>query len=469
MQKVKKDDLIPLFKRARLTKNFDEDEITVPEKYIPSNIQIQYHVVIKNDDDFYRVMEQMRFWVVEELPYDIHDYVFVYKPDIEKYKDFFYNELKPLYDLELPSFKIYGNIPSVLFGKICDSKTWDVMTKYAEQGLIHAMKYLRMRGLGWCPGLANSAGGNNQIEFLKYLKQENYPHFNVYSYEDAARNGHIEAIKYLLSIKVPKTTGEYGWSVRDSICNYACEGGQLETLKFLCKNRFKIYSKTSEIAAKNCNLDCLKYCQLNGSLYNEDILENVLEGYHIDEKQIPTGNLECVEFLVRNGAQVTSNAVNNAAINGQLDIIKYLIYECDEIDYNVINNAAEYGHLDVLKYFHDYGIPITHVTVLGAVVKGRYECMKYLYEKAPKQFPKNIIISQMFTYGDYYDKDAKCLKYLEQKGFEVKSEDIYTMCKTGHLEAFKYIVRQYEIDKYKCRRYAEDERQWKIVEYIKNL
>ena len=74
METINKKDLIPLLKKSRLVDQFD-DKITIPKKYVLNEINIT------DNNTFYKVMDILRFYMVEELPHEIYDYVLKHKPD----------------------------------------------------------------------------------------------------------------------------------------------------------------------------------------------------------------------------------------------------------------------------------------------------------------------------------------------------------------------------------------------------
>ena len=86
METINKDDLLPWLKKSRLAEQF-EDEIVVPEKYVFTKFRIKYEIAIENNNDFNEVMDQLRFYMVNELPHEIYEYVHKEKPDLSNFKD----------------------------------------------------------------------------------------------------------------------------------------------------------------------------------------------------------------------------------------------------------------------------------------------------------------------------------------------------------------------------------------------
>ena len=66
METINKRDLLPIFKKSRLVGQF-EGEITVPKKYVFTDFNIQNKIEINDNKTFNKVMDQLRFYMVDEL------------------------------------------------------------------------------------------------------------------------------------------------------------------------------------------------------------------------------------------------------------------------------------------------------------------------------------------------------------------------------------------------------------------
>lgn len=210
MEVIKKTNLIPLLQNSRLVEQF-EDEVTGPKKYILTDYIIKYELVV-NKDNFEKIMDQLRFFMVKELPHEIYDYVLKNKPDLSKFKDFFFDELTLL--------KTDNN--HILAGK-CARKGYTNLFKFACNG-----NYKNNETLG-----------------------------------RATSSGNLECVKYLINDKS---------QCKIYAINWAAEAGQLKVLKYLYQYYTKHYSSsiwfnTTYWASKGSNLDCLKYLIENGCPY----------------------------------------------------------------------------------------------------------------------------------------------------------------------------------------------------------
>ena len=68
METLYKSDLLDCLKSSDLCNQFD-DEIIIPKIYLLDSLEI------KNDEQFYNVLNKLRYWIINKLPFQIYDYV----------------------------------------------------------------------------------------------------------------------------------------------------------------------------------------------------------------------------------------------------------------------------------------------------------------------------------------------------------------------------------------------------------
>ena len=83
METINKEDLIECLKNSKLTKSFD-DVIVVPKAYMLNDLKIN------NENDFYVVLNKLRYWMVSGIPEEIFDYLRHNDVDLTK-KSFNFN------------------------------------------------------------------------------------------------------------------------------------------------------------------------------------------------------------------------------------------------------------------------------------------------------------------------------------------------------------------------------------------
>ena len=120
------------------------------------------------------------------------------------------------------------------------------------------------------------------------------------------------------------------------------------------------------------------------------------------------GNLEMVKYCVANECPVDEGACTNAAENGHLEILKYLREEV-KAPWNswTADWAAERGHLHILEYLVErkYDHFVEHACE-NAAMCGYLDCLKYLHETA--KAPWDYWCVQVA----HESNNPECLQYL---------------------------------------------------------
>ena len=96
----------------------------------------------------------------------------------------------------------------------------------AKNGHLEVLKYLRSAGCPWDKWVCNYAAKHGHLEVLKYVRSSGYP-CDVCVCIDAAQNGHLEVLKYARKSGCP-------WDSR--VCDYAARNGHLEILRWAVDN-----------------------------------------------------------------------------------------------------------------------------------------------------------------------------------------------------------------------------------------
>ena len=72
METLSKSDLLDCLRSSDFYDEFDnelDDEIIIPKKYLLDSLEI------KNEEHFYKILNKLRYWMVNELPFEIYHYV----------------------------------------------------------------------------------------------------------------------------------------------------------------------------------------------------------------------------------------------------------------------------------------------------------------------------------------------------------------------------------------------------------
>ena len=120
------------------------------------------------------------------------------------------------------------------------------------------------------------------------------------------------------------------------------------------------------------------------------------------------GNLEMVKYCVANECPIDEFACANAAKNGHLEVLKYLREEAKvPCDATTACRAASNGHLHILEYLVERKYDQFVVdTCRGAAMEGQLDCLKYLRETA--KAPWDL----MAVYFAHEYSRPECVQYL---------------------------------------------------------
>ena len=199
MQTINKKDLIPILINSVLCDQFPEDNIIIPTKYVLSEINIT------DLYSFYEVMNKLRYYMLEEMPREIYDYVIKNKPNLSDFKDFFFEELTLLKETKKDKLinecanKGYLNLMKYLHENGC---SWDLLTcSYAaSRGHLDCLKYAHENGCSWDSTTCSSAALYGHLDCLKYLHENGCQCDKQECINEAKENDHKEIIDYLESI-----------------------------------------------------------------------------------------------------------------------------------------------------------------------------------------------------------------------------------------------------------------------------
>jgi hypothetical protein len=159
-----------------------------------------------------------------------------------------------------------------------------------------------------------------------------------------------------------------------SFFHKVAETNKLELLKWAREEKeCKWDSWTIDAAARQGNLEMLKYCVANECHINE--LACVCAASE--------GHLDCLKYLHEEAkAPWDWRTAAWAADNGHLQILEYLVErKYDRYDKRACQWAAENGDLDCLQYLHETAkAPWDYMAVREAHKNNQPECLQYLLD-----------------------------------------------------------------------------------------
>jgi len=124
--------------------------------------------------------------------------------------------------------------------------------RVAQTNQLELLKWAREeKKCEWDVGTIEAAAGQGNLEMVQYCVANECP-IDAYTCARAAKDGHLECLKYLREeAKAPWTWGTTNW---------AAQNGHLHILEYLVERKFDQYSEwVCILAAAHGHLDCLKY------------------------------------------------------------------------------------------------------------------------------------------------------------------------------------------------------------------
>jgi len=164
------------------------------------------------------------------------------------------------------------------------------------------------------------------------------------------------------------------WWDEWDFCDKVAKTNKLELLKWIREEKECEWSDlTIDMAARQGNLEMVKYCVANECPIDTIACENAASG----------GHLEMLKYLHEEvKAPWDEKTASRAAFNGHLHILEYLVErKYDQFDEYACGLAAENGHLDCLKYLHETAkTPWDEYALEGAHENNQTECVQYLLD-----------------------------------------------------------------------------------------
>ena len=256
--------------------------------------------------------------------------------------------------------------------------------------LIHEFcsSYINKISVLWGNKLTNICAKIGRFECLKFLcevmKMTNYIHDNASL--NAVKYNYFDILKYLHKYEIAEDS--------DEMCFYAAKNGNLELLKYLHENG---YEYTGYECHNVANLECLTY--LLGTNNSFDTFEYL---------KIPKEmRLYCLKYLTEHN-KFFDNLIEYAAFEGDLECIKYLQQCGYEINGYECEYAALGNHLNCLEHFYENEYEFNELERLAAIEGDSLECLMYLDDieyEFKNDHTNECLIAVKFD-------SVKCLTYL---------------------------------------------------------
>jgi len=260
-----------------------------------------------------------------------------------------------------------------------------------------------------CLGLASS---HNNLNLVKYFLEQGANNLEP-AFLAASANGHLEMLKYLVSIMIP------------------------ETLVYP-----NVLSDALLIAASHQHQNIIDYLIYLGNIfhYNFPTIEN-LNNALINTAD--TGNIKLFDYLLLLGANNLEGALYNAAEHNQKNLVTHIINLAQKTNYDLdlvmaLLGAASGGHKELLDYILRLDSTLNDIEILdGALVEaatnGHKEMIDYLLFLGAADV--NLILT-----GAAYGGQRQLVDYALSLGATKLNKAVEKAIEGGHNNLIPYLI-----------------------------
>ena len=365
---------------------------------------------------------------------------------------------------EIINFSFRDPVSSVIIPFVCHlwNEVAQPLTKKFREQPTTDPKYKLLTGLtrreklfGYCFSLTAETGN---LGLLKWFKEKGCPSAPTHASISAAKNGHLEVLKWLWEVETGG--GTLFRKIFDEVtCHSAAGNGHLEVVKWL-----------REVA--ECPWDRWTFSQAARG-----------------------GHIELLRWAKDNGCPIDPGACALAAESGHLEVLKWLREEDCPWDQWTCAHAAEGGHLDVLKWARENGCIWDDATCYYAAATGQLHVLEWVItENSVYEIPRLLGIAaskgqqhilEWMSERHYMTAEIalevdlrvyaaegghlQLLKWLYEKGYGVEDKDICSVAaKKGHLHVLKWAreVAECPWDRQECLRMARMKERKNVLEWI---
>ena len=401
MKQISINDLIQCLKTSDLCKTFESDTIDIPERYFRDWCINDSLLDIQDEKQLYDVLEILRFWMANEFPPVVYNFV-------QKNKNIDLNQFEDL--LLTNELKLLNN------KSLCDEEKIGIA---AEKNYLSLIKYLDQQGCKWNAYAFYCAAKAGNLKILTYLYKNNkntnigknyeWDTWNNMTLIAASLHGHLDCLKYAHEngCKWNGTPFEGAISEQYIFIYDITYNKYLENSRtYISQNNFNCYFNTScAYSAYNNHMDCFTYALENNCPITEVVSiclanhGNLKEIKMIHNKgclfhhwtlsaAIHSKNIELVKYLIQNKHNTRRNQGFGDPFNssiGNLECLTYTYSQGYNLTKKCTQHAAFTGQLDCIKYLRNNGLSFQDLDLLACCVPKNnpkiFECFKYLYEQ----------------------------------------------------------------------------------------
>jgi len=401
--------------------------LTSDESFEIDSVMFKETIIINNTSDLYDYIKILDFWLVDDIPKKMSEFIASKKDWDEFLPDEFYFWL-----FANKSKLILYYFPMITRNEvmiIVHSNDDNLCSRMAKHGYLNALRCAHISGYLWDSNVIRFSMIHGQLDCLKFAIENGCPnkcdHINFKKMINTiCKLGHLSILEYayenvhLFNVII---NHEYYYDFdydmsndKNDDCDYwnmvtfnASINGHIPILKFAISKNFKI-----------------------------SISNDVIFNGHVEYLKL---SLEYFSSL---------GSVNN----GQL-LTKYCLYDSfnqTKIDINNINNIVE--KIEMIKFLYEINCVLPPELGLVAIIKNKLEVLSFVCF--------NIKFNRNYVYKLYIEAIAQnnleAIKIIYQSGIDFAKGIYYNAACKGNLDIIKYLhINGCKLDLYTCEGAAE--------------
>lgn len=240
------------------------------------------------------------------------------------------------------------------------------------------------------------AGGHLQIARFLVAKYGFDKHFMMLCFEQASANGHVNILKWLLTIakKYYPLNTIPAWQSAITV-QHAAANGHLNAVVLLHSVGFACGYGVIDSAASNGHFDIVRWLHANGSICGPAAAAGAAAAGHLDILKWLFAN--CPEIWDTYHKQKEANIhyfMDNAVCNGHIDIVQWLSGQLADLwlrpyrpssESWTMGRPAQFGHLKMLQWLDSHtdiqwtGLNMCHSAILG----NQLPVLQWLHRNGP--------------------------------------------------------------------------------------
>jgi len=320
-----------------------DEEISVPADVLKGDLSIT------NQADLDHILSSLRFWGVDNVPYEVFDYLLV-TPELQTDK----------FDADYPV------LASVIQQRELEND---------QHRMSHSVEYNNMYLIDYyiaknCSVMAQDvllAVEKGHIDIVKRFKAAVVsPDKNIMLWRIAFRHGQMECLHYFKTFEYDHSRRFLHMYEAHAMMAYTSVPN-FETLMFAIEVGCSIDARFLPSAAWRGDLRAMQFAHEKGFAMTKNV------GY----KVVESNDLPCCQYYIEQGGVFSASMVKSMSKAGWLEGLKYAFHVGCEVDRFITAEAAEADQLECLQLLHKRGCPWDHYTTRSAVSRGSLRCLQY--------------------------------------------------------------------------------------------